>query len=88
MPQSSPQKSKTVAPCSGLQRGVLYRASGQADASRQSITSKSLLTRFNPRLIGFGIIGVSALGSHQQGHSAQHVSAVGIFFGTNPEGQK
>jgi hypothetical protein len=54
---------------------------------RQPIIPKSLRTRFNPQLIGFGVIGVPVLDSYQHEHSA-HVSAVGIFFGKNPGGQK
>lgn len=91
MPQSSPQKNKsnscTNDPCSGPQPDVLYGASSQADAMRQPIIPKSLRTRFNPQLIGFGVIGVPVLDSYQHEHSA-HVSAVGIFFGKNPGGQK
>lgn len=76
------------APRPAPQPGFSFGAASQADAAGKPTNVKSLRTRFNPNLIGFGIVGLSVSDSNEQENSGKIVSAVGVFIGRNAEDQK
>jgi hypothetical protein len=51
-------------------------------------SAMDILNRFNPRLIGFGIVGIPVPDRKVSEPSSNNVTAVGIFFGGNQEEQK
>lgn len=85
MQKSTLSPEQSCAPRSGRPPNFSYGASDQTNGMRMPTGIESLRSRFNPRLIGFGIAGPSLLDWNEKEHSSEYVPATRIFSARNPE---